>query len=106
MATLASGTASPSYSPKGYRADQGFFVGISVTLSLLIPVGFAQLALRGITDPVGAPVRVHVHALPLLGWLGVFCSQNPLVWRGKIAPAPHGRLGGRLPRGGHRCGQL
>lgn len=91
MATLAGGASSHSCSPRGYRADQGFFLGISVTLSLLILVGFGQLALRGITDPIGAPVRVHVHALLLLGWLGVFCSQNLLAWRGSIAL--HRKLG-------------
>jgi len=85
MASLADGGAPAQINPQNYRADQGFFLGISVALSLLTAAGFLQLALRGITDPIGAPVQVHIHALFLVGWLAVFCTQNWLAWSGNIA---------------------
>lgn len=85
MATVVEGESAPRINPKNYRADQGFFLGISVALSLLTFLGFLQLAARGITDPVGAPVRVHGHAFLLVGWLALFCTQNWLTWRGNLS---------------------
>ncbi len=85
MATIVEGGSASGINPKNYRADQGFFLGISVALSLFTFLGFAQLAARGITDPVGAPVRVHGHAFLLVGWLALFCTQNWLAWRGNLS---------------------
>jgi hypothetical protein len=85
MASVAEGGAPQSVNPKNYRADQGFFLGIALVLSLLTALGFAQLALRGITDPVGAPFRVHLHAMLLGGWLVLFCTQNWLAFANRIA---------------------
>lgn len=85
MATLAGTDLSPGSAARNYRADQGFFLGIALALSLLTLAGFLQLALRGITDPIGAPVRVHVHALLLVGWLALFCTQNWLAYTNRIA---------------------
>lgn len=84
MAT-ASLDARPRGEPRNYRADQGFFLTLSVLLTVLTAAGFVQLAARGITDPVGAPLHVHVHALLLVGWLGLFCTQNWLAWHGRLA---------------------
>lgn len=84
MASLAEGGAAAQVNPRNYRADQGFFLGMALLLSLLTATGFAQLALRGITDPIGAPFRVHVHALLLGGWLILFCTQNLLAYWGNI----------------------
>ncbi|MEL1249345.1 hypothetical protein [Aurantiacibacter gilvus] len=84
MATTASVTKT-HVDPRNYRADQGFFLGLSVILTVLILTGFGQLAARGITDPIGAPLRLHTHALLLVGWLGIFCMQNWLIYRGNLA---------------------
>lgn len=77
--------------PHAYRSDQGFFLAISLLLTGLTLAGFLQLAARGITNPVTAPPHVHIHALLLVGWLSLFCVQNWLAWRGKIAL--HRKLG-------------
>ncbi len=69
---------------RNYRADQGFFLAISVALSLLILIGFGQLAARGITVPAEFPIRVHVHALLLIAWLGTFSYQNWLAYKGNL----------------------
>ena len=84
MATLAGGETPQKSSYASYRADQGFFLGLALALSLLTLLGFGQLAARGITDPIGAPFRVHAHALLLVGWLALFCTQNWLVYAGNI----------------------
>lgn len=90
MATLAARTQKTG-EKRDYRADQGIFLGLSAALALLTIVGFGQLAARGITDPRNFPLLVHAHALLLLGWLGVFCSQNWLAYQGNLAW--HRRLG-------------
>jgi hypothetical protein len=91
MATSVSSDTSSAARASNYRADQGFFTGISVGLSLLIAVGFAQLVVRGINDPADFPLRVHVHAVLLLSWLGLFSYQNWLAHKGTLAI--HRKLG-------------
>lgn len=71
--------------PRNYRADQGFFTGLSIALSLLIVVGFGQLVARGINIPSTYPLRVHVHAFFLISWLVTFSYQNWLAYKGNIA---------------------
>ncbi len=84
MASVA-GNESTQVGPRNYRADQGFFTGLSIALSLLILVGFGQLAARGITVPGEFPLRVHVHAFLLIAWLATFSYQNWLAYKGKLS---------------------
>lgn len=91
MATHFDTDQSQSSASRSYRADQGFFLVISVTLSLLIVIGFGQLALRGIRVPADYPARVHLHLLLMVSWLAVFSAQNWLAYKGRIAL--HRRLG-------------
>jgi len=91
MATHFDTDQSQSSASPSYRADQAFFLVISVTLSLLILIGFGQLALRGIRVPADYPARVHLHLLLMVSWLAIFSTQNWLAYKGKIVS--HRKLG-------------
>ncbi|MEO0030620.1 MAG: hypothetical protein RIS94_378 [Pseudomonadota bacterium] len=84
-------TAAPVRSTYAYSTDQSFFLKTSLALSGLIVFGFAQWAFRGYVVPSQVPVWVHLHALAMLGWLGLLVTQNALAGRGNLAL--HKRLG-------------
>jgi len=79
MATIAAETARISY-----RDSQPFFVKLAWILAAIIVVGFAQNAALGRVDIPRVPVWVHVHGLLMLGWLGLFVSQNRLAASGNL----------------------
>src|SRR5690349_18057197 len=62
-----------------YTTDQPFFLRLAALISGATVFAFAQAAVRGISDPFNAPAWVHVHALAMLAWLGVFVIQNHLA---------------------------
>jgi len=86
MATTANETARYSY-----RQSQPFFVKLAWILSVIIVVGFAQNAALGRVDIPRVPVWVHFHALLMLGWLGLFVTQNRLAASGNLVL--HRKLG-------------
>lgn len=81
MATMAEGAA---------RAET-FWQRMAIGLALVIIFGFLQFALRGLADPVAAPLWVHAHGVLMLAWLGLLIAQPTLVSRGNLAL--HRRLG-------------
>ncbi|MEP7221559.1 MAG: adenylate cyclase [Novosphingobium sp.] len=84
MATIAQPTAT-------YRSDQAFFVKLAIFLSVLIVFSFAQNAALGRVDLRTMPLWVHLHALLMLAWLGLFVTQNRLAAAGNLAL--HRKLG-------------
>lgn len=74
-----------------YIQDQGFFFKLSAWLSIFILFAFVQFALLGRADPFGAPVWVHLHAIAMVGWLGVLVAQNALARGSNLAL--HRKLG-------------
>jgi uncharacterized membrane protein YozB (DUF420 family) len=70
---------------RGYLADQGFFLRYAIVIALFIIFGFAQFAMRGISDFRSAPLTVHLHGGLMIAWLGIFVAQNMLVHRGELA---------------------
>jgi hypothetical protein len=62
-----------------YADDQSFFLKYSAALAVATVLCFVQIAARGLTDPLTAPVWVHLHALLMVGWLGLFIAQNRLA---------------------------
>lgn len=76
---------------RGFMADQGFFVRYALVLAALILFGFAQFAMRGFSSFTTAPPIVHLHGGLMVGWLGIFITQNLLVHRGELGI--HRKLG-------------
>lgn len=72
-------TATSVLQPLSYASDQPFFLRLAQAITLFTLVSFAQIAARGMTDPLTAPVWVHIHALLMVGWLGLFVAQNRLA---------------------------
>jgi len=90
MATMAEGVPGEQ-APRGYMADQGFFVRYAIVIALFILFGFVQFAMRGYSNPITAPPAVHLHGALMVGWLGIFVAQNLLVHRGDLGI--HRKLG-------------
>jgi hypothetical protein len=85
MATIVEGAA-PNRTPgRGFMADQGFFVRYAIAIAAFIIFGFVQFAMRGFSDFPSAPRIVHVHGVLMVGWLGIFITQNLLIHRGELA---------------------
>lgn len=72
-------------SATAYRQDQAFFLRLAIAVSALVVVAFAQWAIRGHANYATAPIAVHVHAVTMLAWLGLFITQNYLAGCGKLA---------------------
>ncbi|HEY6869682.1 MAG TPA: hypothetical protein VI199_07995 [Novosphingobium sp.] len=87
---MASVAATPGQTA-GYAASQGFFVKVAWILAGIIVFGFAQHAALGRVDIPRVPVWVHLHGLVMLGWLGLFVTQNRLAQQGDLAR--HRQLG-------------
>lgn len=81
MATVAEGAV---------RADT-FWQRMAIGLAAFIFIGFLQFALRGISDPIGAPPWVHLHGIAMFGWLSLLVIQPRLVAQDNLAL--HRRLG-------------
>jgi hypothetical protein len=72
-------TATTASRHVSYVSDQPFFARLAQAIAIFTLVSFAQIAARGLTDPLTAPVWVHIHALLMVGWLGLFVGQNRLA---------------------------
>lgn len=84
MATVPNDMAPSAGDGRNYLADQAFFTKFAIILALIIIFGFAQFAARGMVDVPAVPIWVHVHAVVMLVWLGLFVSQNILIQRKAI----------------------
>jgi hypothetical protein len=72
------------------RDDRGFFLGGAIAMAVTIAVGFSlQLAMG--RSSFGAPPIIHAHAIPFMGWVAIYLTQNMLVASGHVAL--HRRLG-------------
>ena len=68
-----------------------FWQKIAIGIAVFIIFGFLQWAARGFVDIPAVPVWIHIHALAMVSWLGVFVTQATLVKRNALVW--HRRLG-------------
>lgn len=84
MATIAGQPLAPRV------GDERFFLRAAVIMTAIIVAGFSfQLAMGRST--FASPVRVHVHAVLFMGWVGIYLLQNIFVATGRIGL--HRKLG-------------
>lgn len=84
MATIAQHPFVPAI------GDERFFVRAAIVMALIIVAGFSfQLAMGRST--FASPVRVHVHAVLFMGWVGIYLMQNIFVATDRIGL--HRKLG-------------
>ena len=58
-----------------------FWQKMAIGLALFIAFGFAQFSARGFVDFGHIPPYIHLHALVMLGWLGLTVAQPMLAER-------------------------
>ncbi|MEO6092416.1 MAG: hypothetical protein ABIT04_04670 [Novosphingobium sp.] len=58
-----------------------FWQKMALGLALFIAFGFAQFSARGFVDLGHIPAYIHLHALVMLGWLGLTVAQPMLAER-------------------------
>ena len=58
-----------------------FYQRMAVGLALFILFAFAQFSARGFVDIGHVPTIVHVHAMAMTAWLGLFVAQAALAQR-------------------------
>lgn len=78
-------TARSTFHSYPHATDQAFFTKMALCLTFFILFGFAQFSLRGFAHPLEMPAFVHVHAIAMTAWLGLFVVQNALAGRGDMA---------------------
>ena len=77
MATLARQPVAPSV------GDERFFLRAAIVMAVVIVLGFSfQLAMGRST--FASPVRVHIHAVLFMGWVGIYLLQNIFVATGRM----------------------
>lgn len=65
--------------------EQSFWQRMMIGIALFVVFAFSQFALRGFVDYQNAPLRVHLHGVLMLSWLGLSVVQATLVRRENIA---------------------
>ncbi len=85
MATLAE-----SVRPRGANSERGFFLVMAIVIVVSVVAGFTLQFVAG-RSSLASPWWVHLHGLTFVGWLGIYLTQNWLVYRGNVAQ--HRRLG-------------
>jgi hypothetical protein len=70
--------------------SEGFFLGASVTMTLVIVAGFSNQLAMGRSSFYSPPL-VHVHAIMFMGWVMIYLLQNIFVATDRMAL--HRRLG-------------
>ncbi|SLK07446.1 hypothetical protein [Novosphingobium mathurense] len=68
-----------------------FWQKMAIGIAAFILFGFLQWTARGFVDIARVPVWIHIHALVMVSWLGLFIYQPTLIKRGD--PARHRRFG-------------
>jgi len=85
MATIA---ADVSYEEPA--REERFFSTLAILMAMVIVAGFSTQFLMG-RSTFASPVRVHVHAVLFMGWVGLFVAQSWLATRGPLVL--HRKLG-------------
>lgn len=78
MATLAA----PELS--ALQRERNFFFYMALAISANVVAGFVDAFVSG-RSHFSAPWWIHVHAVSMMCWLGLYVTQTFLVWRGRIA---------------------
>lgn len=65
------------------RGEARFFFTMACLMVGTILAGFSFNIAVG-RSSFGAPLLVHVHALIMLGWLGIYLAQNSLIFAGNV----------------------
>jgi hypothetical protein len=71
--------------------EETIYRRMAIGFAAVILFAFGQFGARGLVDYRQVPVVVHIHAIAMVAWLGVFVTQSTLAERG--APAMHRQLG-------------
>ena len=72
------------------QGEARFFFLMACLMSAIIVAGFSFNIVTA-RSSFGAPLLVHIHAVVMMGWVGLYLAQNFLVFSGNIAV--HRRLG-------------
>lgn len=76
--------------PAPARRDDGFFLGGSIAMAVVLIAGFSLNIVMG-RSSFSAPPLVHAHAVVFMGWLAIYVAQNVLAATGNRTL--HRRLG-------------
>lgn len=71
-------------------ADRLFFFIMALAIVTTIVAGFTLQFAAG-RSHLDSPWWVHLHGLTFMGWLGIYVTQNWLIWRGDLVR--HMRIG-------------
>lgn len=71
-------------------SEKTFFFVMAIVVAATAIIGFSFARLIGLSS-FGAPWWVHVHALIMMSWVGLFLAQTGFIWQGNRAA--HRRLG-------------
>ncbi|MGX7953684.1 hypothetical protein ACWPM1_14120 [Tsuneonella sp. HG249] len=64
--------------------EERFFSTLAIAMAVVIVAGFSTQYLMG-RSTFASPLRVHVHAVLFMGWVGLFVLQSWLATRGPLA---------------------
>lgn len=78
------------YSADTDRGEARFFFTMASVMAATIVAGFSFNIAMG-RSTFGAPLLVHVHAWVMMGFVGLYLTQNALIFSGNVAL--HRRLG-------------
>jgi len=78
------------YSTDTDRGEARFFFTMACVMAAIIVAGFSFNIVVG-RSSFGAPLLVHLHALVMMGWVGIYLTQNALIFGNNVAV--HRRLG-------------
>jgi hypothetical protein len=67
-----------------------FFFVMALVIAATVVSGFSLQLIAG-RSTFASPWWVHVHGLTFMGWIGIYLTQNFLIWRGETTL--HRRLG-------------
>ncbi|OYW45657.1 MAG: hypothetical protein B7Z08_04490 [Sphingomonadales bacterium 32-68-7] len=82
--------ASITFARSGDRGEARFFFTMACAMAATIIAGFSLNIGLGRSN-FGMPLLVHVHAVVMMGWLGLYVAQNALIFGNNVAL--HRRLG-------------
>jgi uncharacterized membrane protein YozB (DUF420 family) len=66
------------------KGEERFFLVMACLMVGTILAGFSFNIVAG-RSSFGAPFLVHAHALAMVGWLGLYLTQNVLIFTGNVA---------------------
>lgn len=87
MATVAGGVGNLG---DRLARERLFFFVMALTIAATVVAGFSLQFAAG-RSRIDSPWWVHLHGLTFMGWIGLYVTQNWLIWRGDLVR--HMRLG-------------